>query len=66
MTINFANQPGEEVSLGRSALTTIGRHLGAMYEDVVAGEMPAPLTDALQRLRARDGDMRDGSPLDHK
>ena len=66
MTTYFADQLGEEVRLGRTALTTIGRHLGTMLEDVVTGEMPAPLKDALQRLRARDGDMRDGSTLDHQ
>ena len=57
MTI-AANETGDEVRLGRSTLATIGRHLGAMYEDVVVGEMPARLTDALERLRARDNDLQ--------
>ena len=64
MTINVANQPGDEVRLGRSTLASIGRHLGSMYEDVVSGQMPAGLADALERLRARDEDSRNGSPAD--
>jgi hypothetical protein len=53
----MANRPdviGAEFGLGRSALSHIGRHLGAMYDDVVADQMPEPLAAALQRLRSRD------------
>jgi hypothetical protein len=59
-----ADQPGDEVRLGRNTLTTIGRHLDAMYEDVVTGEMPACLADALQRLRAHDDPVPDGGSID--
>lgn len=58
MMINGINETGEEMGLGRNALTIIGRHLGAMYEDVVTDEMPARLTDALERLRARADDLQ--------
>ena len=53
----MTNAPGNiggEVRLGRSTLTVIGRHLGAMYEDVVADDMPQSLRTALRRLRAHD------------
>jgi hypothetical protein len=56
MMANAANETGDEAHLGRSALTVIGRHLGTMYEDVVTGEMPDRLNDALERLRARADD----------
>jgi len=56
MMANAAHETGEEVRLRRSALTVIGRHLGAMYDDVVTGEIPAGLTHALERLRACDDD----------
>ena len=65
MMTNAANQSGEEVGLGRGTLTTIGRHLGAMYEDVMTGELPSCLADALGRLRAVDDDTGNTAPIDH-
>lgn len=48
-----------EARLGRSALTSIGRHLGAIYDDVVAQRIPQDWVAALARMRVsgdRPGD----------
>jgi hypothetical protein len=54
-----------EARLGRSTLTTIGRQLGAVYQEVVADRIPPALRTALQRLdRAGDAPhaSSEGSP----